>query len=298
MKSYTGLRTQYGRNTLDTSSANLTQGDEWMNDELRHVLAARDWPFLHRARTLLTVASQQFYYLPYDMDQVESVNVVVGSQTRTPKMVHSREHWDKLNFTSFTSDYPEFCYVYAGQLGLWPKPASSSNTITLNGKIRMADLNTADDTSRTITTLANGSTALTVSGGLTAQHVGFWIRPTFSTTANTGDGNWYEIASVTNSTTAVLARAYGGASISAGTAACTIGQMSLLPEDFQDLPVLKSSETYWGLKGNDKKAALFGNKYKEVMAAMVDQYVSLVTDPVIDNGGEKEIINPNLTVQL
>lgn len=299
MKSYSSLRSLYGKLTKNTSSGNLTLGDEMINDEHRHICAMKDFAFLHRARTLTTGASTQFKALPYDIDLVESVSVTVSSKIYTPKLMHSREEWDILNQVSFTSDFPEYAFVYNGQLGLWPIPATAGNTITVNGKIRPVDLNTADITSSTITTLANGSTALTVSAGLTAQMVGFWIRPTFSTTANTGDGQWYELSSVTNATTAVLVRAYGGVSIAAGTAACTIAQMPLLPEAFHDTPVWKAASDYWYKEGDVNRGKSFESKYDRNVQDLLAQYSSFVTDPVLDEGlGGGGIINPNLTVTL
>lgn len=298
MKSFTARRNLYGKYTLDTSSSNLTFGDEAMNDEDRRICSMRDWPFLHRLRTILTTASTQFGALPYDIEQVESVFVTISNQRYTPKLITSREQWDILNQSVYTADIPEYAYVYNGELGLWPTPSTSSNVISVNGKIRVIDLNTADDTARTITTLANGSTALTVSGGLTAQHPGFWIRPTFSTTANTGDGKWYEIASVASATAATLVRKYGGNSIAAGTAACTIAQMSLLPEAFHDLPIFKAAETYWDVNNNPKKTAIFSQKYKEGIAALIEQYGTPITDMVIDDGEGRGPINPNLVISL
>lgn len=299
MKSYSSLRSLYGKLTKNSSTTNLTLGDEIINDEHRHLCALKDFAFLHRARTLLTVASTQFVALPYDISLVESVFVTVSSKRYTPKLMHSREEWDILNEVSFTSDFPEYAFVYNGQLGLWPTPATSSNVITVNGKIRPTDLNTADITSATITTLANGGTALTVSAGLTAQMVGFWIRPTFSTTANTGDGQWYEIASVSSATAGVLVRAYGGVAISAGTAACTIAQMPLLPEAFHDTPVWKAASDYWYKEGDMTRGKTYENKYDNDVKALVSQYSSFVTDPVLAEGLEgPDLINPNLTVSL
>src|SRR3990167_1941052 len=54
MKSYTTLRTDYGIDTKNTSSANLTWGDRIMNDFHRRLLSKANWPFLHRPRTLTT----------------------------------------------------------------------------------------------------------------------------------------------------------------------------------------------------------------------------------------------------
>ena len=219
MKSYTQCRNLYGKLTKNTSTTNLSHGDELINDEYRHLCSMGDFGFLHRTRTQSTIAGTQFQSFPYDVDVVESVSVTVSTKRYTPELIHTREEWDDLNLTSYTSDIPIKAFVFNGQLGIWPTPASNGNTITINAKIRVIDLSIADITSSTITTLTNGSTGLTVSGGLTTQMAGFWIRPTFSTTANTGDGQWYELSSVTNSTTGTLVRAYGGTSITAGTAA-------------------------------------------------------------------------------
>lgn len=299
MKSYTALRTLYGKLTKNTSTTNLTLGDEVIMDEYRHLCALKDFAFLHRARTLTTTANVQFKALPYDIDQVESVSVLVGTTLYTPKLMHSKEQWDLLNEVTFTSDFAEYAFVYNGQLGLWPTPANSSNTITVNGKIKPVDLNTADITSTTITTLANGSTALTVSAGLTAQMVGFYIRPTYSTTANTGDGQWYEIAGITSATVGTLVRAYGGVSISAGTAPCTIAQMPILPESFHDTPVWKAASDYWYKEGDMSRGDKFEKKYDADVKSLIANYSSYITDPVLEEGLQgPKIINPNLTISL
>uniref|UniRef100_A0A6H1ZM54 Putative tail protein n=1 Tax=viral metagenome TaxID=1070528 RepID=A0A6H1ZM54_9ZZZZ len=54
MKSYLTLRNLYGVDTKNTSTANLSHGDQVMNDFHRRLLAKANWPFLHRARTLTT----------------------------------------------------------------------------------------------------------------------------------------------------------------------------------------------------------------------------------------------------
>ena len=269
-----------------------------MNDDHRHICASLDWPFLHRLRTATTVASTTFVNLPYDVDLVESVFVTVSSTRYSPKPAPSREFWDQLHYSTITSDTPEWWFVYNGQIGLWPRPSSSSNVISLNSRVRVIDLNTADVTSGTITTLANGSTALTMSAVLTVQMAGFWIRPTFSTTANTGDGEWYEISSVTNTTTATLVRSYGGTSIAAGTAASTIGQMPLLPEAFHDDLVFKASAIYWYNEGDSEKGDSYMHKYTADMKTLDRQYGSGNLSMVIDPGDGTEATNPNLTIEL
>ena len=248
MKSFTELRTDYGVDTKNTSAANLTYGTRIFNDWHRRLLAMADWPFLHRLRTLNTEASTTFINLPHDVDQVESVFVTVSSTRYNPIPAPSREFWDRLHYSSYTSDIPEYWFIYNGQLGLWPKPATASNVISLNCKIRVIDLNTADYTTGTIDIVTNGDETFTGSGTTwTSPMAGRWLRITHSdTAASAGDGLWYEISSITSGTVFEAVRKYGGTSLTTGASASyTIGQMPLLPETFHDLPGLYAAFRYW-----------------------------------------------------
>jgi len=298
MKSYTTLRNLYGVDTKNTSAANLLFGDQMMNDWIRRLISKADWHFLKRLRTTSTVAETNFVNLPYDVDKVEDVFVTVSDIRYTPKNCPSREFWDKINYNSTTSDIPEYWFVYNGQLGLYPAPATADNTISINAKIRVPDLAVADLTTSTITTLANDSTALTVSAGLTDQMTGFYIRPTLTTTDNTGDGRWYEIASVTNATTAVLTRAYGGNSIATGTAECTISQMPILPENFHDLPEIYASYRYWMKENNVERAEQFKASLADGISTLYKSELSGDSNFVLDDGNEDFLINHNLTISL
>lgn len=310
MKSYTTGRNLAGTWTKNTATAHLTYLDEAANDDYRRVCALKDWPFLTRNRSISTTASTQFTTLPYDCDLVREISVIpTGSTTRyTPTEVATRREWDQLNLRSYTSDIPERFFVFAGQVGLWPTPASTGNTIYVTQKTRVIDLSAADYTTGTITSIANGASAVIGSSTVwTAQMAGRWIRFTYSDTANTGDGMWYEISSVTDATHLTLVRAYGGASIAAGTAAYTIGQMPLLPEAFHDLPWLWAAGTYWQ-KEDDKRAASYFDQHGSAgeggraptgkVAELIRSYSSESTDMVADDGEDREIINPNLTVSL
>lgn len=310
MKSYTTGRNLAGTLTKNTDTTHLTYIDQVANDDYRRICALKDWPFLTRNRTVSTTASTQFTTLPYDCDLVREISVIPsGSTTRyTPTEVTSRREWDELNLRSYTSDIPERFYVFAGQVGLWPTPASTSNTIYVTQKCRVIDLSVADYTTGTIVSIANGASAVVGSGtSWTAQMAGRWIRFTYSDTANTGDGMWYEISSVTDTTHLTLVRAYGGTSISAGSAAYTIGQMPLLPEAFHDMPWLWAAGTYWQ-KEDDKRAASFfaqhgsagegGRAPTGKVKELINAYSSESTDMVADDGEDRPIINPNLTISL
>lgn len=297
MKSYSTLRTLYGKLTLDAGSDNLSFGDEIMNDEYRTICAMKDWGFLHRARTLTTSASTQFKALPFDIDLIESVYVTVSSIRYPAKLLHSREDWDRVNENTYNSDIPQYAFVYNGELGLFPIPASAGNTITINGKIRVVDLLNADLTGQSVS-ITTATAAVTGSGTTWRRGlVGSWMRITGNTSSDTtsGDHEWYEISAVGSTTTITLVRTYNGGTVTAGTA--VIGQMPLLPEFAHDAPMYHAASTYWYMNGNAEKGDRFGRMHERKVKAL-DNYTSGVSDLVLDDGSDYGMVNPNLTVTL
>lgn len=302
MKTYTTLRNLYGTLTKNTSTANLTLGDELINDSYHSIISLKDFSFLRRARTVVTVASTQYVDLPYDTQLVESVSVQVGSTKYTPKLMHSREEWDLLNQTTYTSDTPRYAFIYNGQIGLWPTPATSGLTITLNGKIRPVPLTIADYTTGSVTDLVNGDATVELTGTtLVDSMVGRWIKVLQDNTSSSGDGRWYEIASITDTDTLELVREYGGGSVAAATQSYIIGQVPLLPEFAQDAPVYEAASIYWDKEGDHNRSTKYMNKRNEKVATLVSQFTSENSDVVLQEGAgidQEYTTNPNLTITL
>ena len=299
MKSYTTLRNLYGTDTKNTATANLSYGDEVMNDFHRKLLAKADWPFLHRLRTATTEADTTFVALPYDVDQVESVFVTVGSTRYDPKPAPSRKHWDQLHYSSTNSDTPEYWFVYNGEIGLWPQPSTAGSVISLNAKIRAVDLNVADYTTGSISAITNGDETLTGTGTTwTYPMVGRWARITADDGTDAGDGVWYEIESITSTTVLELSRKYGGTTISGGSQAYTIGMMPLLPEAHHDLPELYGAYRYWTKENDSTRAGAFRSLLLEGMSDLFTTYGVNDLSMVVDDGEGDLFINPNLTVTL
>jgi len=388
MKSYTTLRNLYGDDTKDSTSENLTYGDEIMNDFHRRLLAKADWPFLHRTRIITSVAplttftgatndlctvtgdtinietgvevvltttdtlpaglatstryfmiwqsattfnlattkanafagtvvditdtgtgthtltlavQDNFQPLPHDIDQVESVFVIVSS-TRFPLTpAPSKTFWDKLHYSSYNSDTPEYWFVEDARIKIWPRLISDGNVISIDGKIRVADLNIADYTTGTVDIATNGSIELTGSGTTWTQPmVGRWIRITHSDTASAaGDGVWYEINAVESSTVLTLRRPYGGTSLTTGaSAAYIIGQMPLLPEAYHDIIEQYGAFRHWSKEKDADRALLFRTMVETGVADLFNTYAVEDLTMVIDDGFEDFLINPNLTINL
>lgn len=297
MKTYTDLRNLYGTLTKNTGTANLTLGDTLIDDEYRTILNKRDWHFLEKIGTETTVALQEGYELPGDCNRVSSVYVQNGSNRYTPIEAQSREYWDRLNLTTFSSDIPTHYIQFGKQLLLYPKPASSGQTINYIYKRAVKKLSVADYTTGTVTTATNGSTAIVGSGtSWTTGMAGSYIKITNGSAANLGDGLWYEIATVNSSTSITLTREYAGTSITAGSAAYTIGEVSLLPEDYQDLPVYEAVAKYWDKEDDPVRAQSFRNMKVEKLNDLIRDHGSRTTNPVIYDGRDRPIINPNLTI--
>lgn len=301
MKSTTVLKALFGSLTNNSATVNTTLGLQLMNDSIRRIAAERDWDFMQKAVTASTVASQQFYNLPYDYHQLIDVTVLTGTNRYVPVEVPNREAWDLLNQqSSYTSDIPQYYFIFNGQIGFWPTPSSNgSSNITYNYLRRIIDLSVEDYTTGTISQATNGSTTITGSGTTwTSPMAGRWLRITPSNTAaSSGDGVWYQISSVTNSTTIVLDKAYNGTSIGpAAGGAYNIGQMPILPEAYHDLPVYEAASVYFTtVQPEPVRAKMYMDRFEYIAKRMRADHGNKTSDPTI-HAMRRNPINPNLVI--
>jgi len=303
MKTYTTLRNLFGSLTNDSSSDNLTLGDQLINDSYRRLCSEREWDFVEKQKTALTVASQQAYDLPYDYERLIAVSVQTGtSQTYVPRECPSQRDWEILNEnTSVSSNYPEWYWIYNNQILFYPKPSTAGNTITYTYRRRVIDLSEADYSTGTVSTATNGSTSIVGAGTTwTLVDAGFYIKITPDRTDSTkdGDGFWYGISSVTDNTTIVLTRNYEGTTIGpAAGAAYIIGEASMLPEAYQDIPVYDAAMVYYStVFPEPDRAAMMKAIRDEKHAQLVADHSLRTLDPVVEDI-DQTMVNPNLFIQ-
>lgn len=291
MKSYTTLRNLFGSFTQNTSSTNLAYGDQLINDEMRRLLGKVPW-LLEASWTDTTVALKQNYKLPPDYRKLINATVTVGSFSYTPQEAPNRDFWDKLNLnTVISSNIPQWRYNYANQMFFWPAPSANGTTgnITMNYQKRVKDLSIADYTTGTVTA-TNGSTAVTGSGDAwTSVMNGRWIQIAESVG---GDAEWYEILTAA-SHAIVLKQAYQGTNVS--SVAYTMGEMPLLPEDYQDIPVYFAASVYWQTRDEARYQSFLDN-YKYKYNDFFKAYASKTSSIILDTGKPQTLINPNLTI--
>jgi hypothetical protein len=214
-----------------------------MNDITKQVVSKRKWNFTKKTRDFTTTTDQSSLTLPHSVKKINSIFLLSGSTRYRIQEISDRDTWIALTQTpSDSAVYPDYFYVRDNVIEFYPIISTASNTLTIEYIARQKDLSIADYTTGTIVSIANGATTVTGTGTTwTTKMAGRFIRITDSDTANAGDGEWYEIASVTSTTVLELATTYQGASIAAATVAYTIALTSLLPEEYQVIPL------YWAL---------------------------------------------------
>jgi len=238
MRSFTNRQTEYGILTNNTTTANLALGSRLMNDADRYLINRFN---LNEATdtTQVTVAGQQNYKTPYNLNKLIDVYVTIGTIRYKLKEIPSRDIWDRINYIQYQTNIPEYFFQYNNEVNIFPVPSTAGYTITQQYKRRFKDLSQADYTTGTLA-VTNGSTTVTGTGAtFVAGMVGRWLQ----VAAPSGDNEWYEIAGFTSTTVLTLKNAYQGATVSG--ASYTIGEMSLLDEQFQNLPFYYAMMTYF-----------------------------------------------------
>ncbi len=215
-----------------------------------------------------------------------------GSSSDTiysPEMVFDPTKWKRiLQYRLGTGDVPYFTYVENTTYKIQPIPSSTGNLIVLRGRLQIRNLTIADVTNVTVTSISNGGTAMVVSGSMTADMVGRYIQITETSAANGGDGFWYQIGAYTSATQITLTKPYEGTTIAAGTAACTIGQCSVIPEAYQPAILYRTEALYWEQQNDIKRAKVCWLKYDGgVEAGYAKDYGGLIGE-MLANEGETE----------
>lgn len=142
-------------------------------------------------------------------------------------------------------------------------------------------LTEAATTAVTVGTSTGGDIVTGTGTTFTLDMVGRYIRITNTTAANGGDGFWYKIGAYYSATVIGLTTPYQGTSIVAGTAAYTLGQVSILPEAYQIAPVYRSAALYWGINNPANPNTALANYYWRlydggVEAGLTTQYGGLI----------------------
>lgn len=247
----------------------------------------------------ISTVGVQEYQIPANISKIKDVTVNVGQLKYIPKEIMTRAEWDLVNFLPYTSDIPQYYFVYNGEINIFPIPSTTGNIISYNYKVRVADLSYTDYTTGTI---ANGGAtvgSVSVTGSATSwtsfpqntdiafQNLNLKIDPPY------GDGLWYPISKFTSATALTLVDPVINAPNITGSSTYTIGQFPLLQEDFHDMLVHGALMVYYSSVTPDK------TKYTQ-FKALYDSRLELLADYAgtkavnVDLGDDPQPVNPNL----
>lgn len=218
------------------------------------------------------------------------MTILVGNQTYLPIPLQTPEQVNLIVASRLgTSDVPLYYYHENGTIRIFPTPASSTNTVTMRLRLNLRDLTQTDYTTGTIVSIANGATTVTGTGtSWNISMAGRYIRVTNAGTANSGDGFWYPIASITDTTHLELEKKYQGTSILAATNAYTIGECAPIPESYDDAPLYRSLAWYWD-KQDKKLAERYWRAYDGgVEAGFTKDYGGLIGQMMAEAGEKYE----------
>lgn len=283
----------------------VVQSVTFSNDDVRLVLFTNgstsitwDNGLSSNATADISTQGAQGYFTPPLYSKIKDVTITLGANglKYTPIEIMTRVEWDRINMLPYTSDIPNYYFVYDGLINIFPIPSSTGNVITINYKFRVPDLILPDYSTGTVT-VTNGVQQVTGSGTSwltaflpssgTALDLNLWIK--FD--APKGDGNWYQISSMSSATSLILVQPYQGTT--ASTVTFTIGQMPLLLEDFHDLLTYRPLSIYFSSINPDaSRASEFKTLYNDGIV-MLDEYAGTKSVNV-DLGTPPAMVNSNL----
>lgn len=266
--------------------------------------AAISWetPLQDAATASISTVGVQAYPIPANISKIINDTINVGQLKYSPAPVQTRAEWDMINFLPYTSDIPNYYFIYNGNIEIFPIPSTTGNIITFNYKTRVADLSFADYSTGNIAnagavagdyTVTGSATAWSATGGYpTGVDIGYWnlnlrINPPY------GDGIWYPIKSFTSDTALELLKPIINAPNITASTTYTIGQVPLLQEDFHDMLVYGALKVYFSSIVKDKdKFQEFDSLYQERLQ-LLEAYAGTKSVNV-DLGTDPQPVNPNL----
>lgn len=213
MKTLAELQTYVQTEFNDTSTSIQTAIRLLAQTGCDEIAAKIAWEHELKSGTRTSVASQAAYNLFVDHVYLRSVKVTTGGQDYYPKPMASSRQWEVFQegSNSVTSDIPEFYRVKNGTIELYPTPASSGNTITINyyGMTpRIVEADWSDNTGGTVAVTADATSVTGTSTAFLSTDAGRYL------VVEGGDKFFYKISSYSSATSLTLDRAYEGSTVS------------------------------------------------------------------------------------
>lgn len=284
---WTEMETKAVRLSRDTSPATKIQLKQDMNTGLNMFNAKFGRYYSRKQQFTDLETGQGIYQTPIDCVRVIGMVGAVSETYQTPiKEVRSEFEWRQITAYPYESNWPAYYFMLGNDtLQLWPTPSQDvENGLRFYYQPQDFDMSVEDILSTTLgqtCTVVNGETTVTSTGStFTNQLVGLWFQLQGVTNLT-----WYEIVDVPNSSTLTLKSAFVGNSGSGLN--FRIGQLSILPTEYQDIPIHYALNLFFSGKGNEARAAQHKNLFDAGVADAVQAYSSSTEGNVIFDDGDQ-----------
>lgn len=287
MLTFTDWETKFKRLSRDTTPGALAQGIQDMNTAY-HMFNAKFGRYYSRKQQFTDVAAgQSIYQTPVDSIRIigMTVKTSTGDNSYSPpiKEIRSEYEWRLIKTTpNYASNWIAYYYVLGNdEIEVWPVPSSDiSNGIRYYYQPQDFDLSVEDVISSSLSptqtaTLTNGSTLVTSTGStFTNQLAGLQFQLQGVTNLQ-----WYEIVDVPTASTLTLKSSFVGNSGSLLN--FRIGQVSILPNEYQDAPVHYGLSLFFSGKGNEQRATMHQNMFDTAITDAIAAYSTSTEGNVI-----------------
>ena len=291
MLSFQNLYSQFQDLAQDTNTDALTFAKTHINVGYHLIESELGSFYTEEEFTDLTEASVSSYPTPDQFIRLKVAYVTVSSIRYVMEEIFDEDEWQALKSSQAnqTSNIAQYIIVRRDRFEIYPTPTTAGNTITLRAEAGSKDLSADDYTTGTITTLANGGTAVTASGStFTSAMAGRYLKIT-------NHPVWIKIASFGTTTTLTLDKPYSGIAISAGSENYTIGEMPRIPESLHTSLVWYALKEYYeGFKQNEDKAKYYNNKFEFDLKRAKTTYSKRYSTNYIPGNRQKKVMNSNL----
>lgn len=299
-----------GTLTSSWSYATCRQLVNFSNSDQRNVLFTNgstaitwDVPLSDAATVDISTIGVQVYPIPANISKIKNDTITIGQLRYSPAPVQTRAEWDLINFLPYTSDIPNYYFIWNGAVEIFPIPSTTGNIGTFNYKTRVPNLSYSDYTTGTLNTGGMVSGSYDVTGLATS-----WAGGTFPVGTDItyqslyiradmpyGDGIWYPIQKFNSNTSLTLALPVVSAPNITSATTYTIGQIPLLQEDFHDMLVYGALMVYFTSIVKDKdKYTLYKDLYDSRLKLLED-YAG-TKQVTVDLGQPPQQVNPNLFI--
>jgi len=291
---WTQMERKFVRLARDTSNGALVQGQEDMNTGY-HMFNAKFGRYYSRKQQFTDVVTgQSIYQTPVDSIRIIGMTVKTadGTNTYSPpiKEIRSEYEWRLIKTVpNYSSSWITYYYVLGNdEIEVWPVPSTDiPNGIRYYYQPQDHDLSVEDVVSSDLSpaqtcVMVNGDVTVTSTGStFTSEMAGLWFRLNGIT-----DLTWYEIVDVPTSSTLTLKSPFVG--LSGSGLNFTIGQLSIIPNEYQDAPINYALYLFFSGKGNEQRATLHKGLFDTAVSDAVSSY-SLSTEGNVINDSDNYI---------